>query len=68
VNDFWCDGDIRETQVRLRALLTRLRADAATAEARFYPGRLRQAYWRGVRPGPGWRMPAEVTARKRNTP
>lgn len=34
----------------------RLRAEAASKEARFYAGRVRQAYWRGVRPGPGWRM------------
>jgi hypothetical protein len=50
---------LRETQHRLRVLLVCQRAEGATAEARFYAGRIRQAYWRGVRPGPGWRMPAD---------
>jgi len=25
----------------------------------------RQAYWRGVRPGPGWRMPSQVNGNYR---
>jgi hypothetical protein len=58
VNGSWRAGDICELQGRLRILLVRQRAERATAEARFYAGRLRAGYWRGVRPGPGWRMPA----------
>jgi hypothetical protein len=58
VNGTGRDPYLDETQDRLRAILTRLRADGATAEARFYAGRIRAGYWRGVRPGPGWRMPA----------
>jgi hypothetical protein len=42
--------------------LARPRAELARIEARFLTGRLRQAYWRGVRPGPGWRGPAAVCA------
>lgn len=48
--------ELADQQDRLRALLIRQRAEGARAEARFYAGRIRQWYWRGVRPGPGWRM------------
>ena len=37
------------------------KAERARFEARFYTGRLRQAYWRGVSPGPGWRLASWLT-------
>lgn len=43
-------------------LMARPRAELARLEARFLTGRLRQAYWRGVRPGPGWRAPMALIA------
>ena len=43
----------------------RIARERATAEARFYAGRIRQWYWRGVRPGPGWLAPREIFAGER---
>jgi hypothetical protein len=49
------DEYLRGLQKMMRDAWLRQRAGQATAEARFYAGQLRAAYWRGVRPVPGWR-------------
>jgi hypothetical protein len=69
VSGTWREQELAYTQHRLQLVLVRLLAGSgvprARGEAQFYAGRCRQAYWRGVRPGPGWRMPAEVTMKGR---